>query len=162
MKAKLFLYLLLISIFASNVYSQSDSKHNEHMKSRITQAYDVFNSYNYDKLGDFIDVNFVEHSPDPGQKQGLDGLKEAFTNLKKGYPDYKLTINDIIVGEDKASVLFTFTGTNTGEMMGMKPTNKKVDVQGIDYLYFKNDKATDHWGYLDMHKLMTQLGLAKE
>ena len=48
------------------------------------------------------------------------------------------------------------------EMMGMKVTNKKVEVQGIDYLYFKNGKATEHWGYIDMHKLMEQLGMGKD
>ncbi len=123
------------------------------------QAYDVFNSYQFDKLGDYIDENMVEHSPDPGQKQGLSGLKQAFEDMHKGFPDYKITINDIIVSSagDKASILFTFTGTNSGEMMRMKATNKSVNVQGIDYLYFKNGKATDHWGYMDMNKMMMQL-----
>ena len=44
-------------------------------------------------------------------------------------------------------------------MMGMKATGKKVNVQGIDYLYFKNGKSTDHWGYMDMNTMMSQLGL---
>lgn len=162
MKTKLFLTIFIIFIIASSTFSQSDSKRTEMMKTKISNAYDVFNSYDFDKLGEYIDDNFIEHSPDPGQKQGLEGLKDAFREMKKGFPDYKLTINDIIVSGDKASVLFTFTGTNSGEMMGMKATNKKVEVQGIDYLYFKNGKATEHWGYIDMHKLMEQLGMGKD
>jgi len=162
MKTKLFLTIFIIFIIASSTFSQSDSKRAEMMKTKISNAYDVFNSYDFDKLGEYIDDNFIEHSPDPGQKQGLEGLKDAFREMKKGFPDYKLTINDIIVSGDKASVLFTFTGTNSGEMMGMKVTNKKVEVQGIDYLYFKNGKATEHWGYIDMHKLMEQLGMGKD
>jgi steroid delta-isomerase-like uncharacterized protein len=162
MKTKLFLTIFIIFIIASSTFSQSDSKRAEMMKTKISNAYDVFNSYDFDKLGEYIDDNFIEHSPDPGQKQGLEGLKDAFREMKKGFPDYKLTINDIIVSGDKASVLFTFTGTNSGEMMGMKATNKKVEVQGIDYLYFKNGKATEHWGYIDMHKLMEQLGMGKD
>ena len=162
MKTKLFLTIFIFFIISSFVFSQSDSKRTEMMKTKISNAYDVFNSYDYDKLGEYIDENFIEHSPDPSQKQGLEGLKDAFREMKKGFPDYKLTINDIIVSGDKASVLFTFTGTNSGEMMGMKATNKKVEVQGIDYLYFKNGKATEHWGYIDMHKLMEQLGMGKD
>ena len=162
MKTKLFLTIFIFFIISSFVFSQSDSKRTEMMKTKISNAYDIFNSYNYDKLSEYIDDNFIEHSPDPGQKQGLEGLKDAFKELQKGFPDYKLTINDIIVSGDKASVLFTFTGTNSGEMMGMKATNKKVEVQGIDYLYFKNGKATDHWGYMDMHKFMEQLGMGKD
>ncbi len=74
----------------------------------------------------------------------------------------KFTVNDIIVNSsnDKAAVLFTFTGTNKGEMMGMKPTGKAINVQGIDYLYFnKEGKATEHWGYMDTDAMMQQLGV---
>jgi steroid delta-isomerase-like uncharacterized protein len=162
MKTKLLLSIFVLFLAVSAAFSQSDSKKTEMMKTRISNAYDVFNSYDYDKLNEYIDDNFIEHSPDPGQKQGLDGLKDAFRNLKKGFPDYKLTINDIIVSGDKASVLFTFSGTNSGEMMGMRPTNKSVSVQGIDYLYFKNGKCSEHWGYMDMHNFMEQLGMSKD
>ncbi len=150
--------LLLLFCLTFKVHSQNDP---EKLKQGIMQAYDIFNSYQFDKLGDYIDENFVEHSPDPGQKQGLAGLKQAFEDMHKGFPDYKFTMNDIIVSSsgDKASILFTFTGTNSGEMMGMKATNKSVNIQGIDYLYFKNGKATDHWGYMDMNKMMMQLGM---
>jgi len=155
---KLFIPALFFICFCGRVHSQSDP---EKLKSDIMMVYDIFNSYSYDKLGDYIDDNFIEHSPDPGQKQGLSGLKEEFENLHKGFPDYKMTVNDIIVNQtgDKAAVLFTWAGTNSGEMMGMKPTNKPVNVQGIDYLYFKNGKATEHWGYMDMNLMMQQLGM---
>ena len=162
MKTKLISLIFLLTIFAFNVYAQDDAKKNEELKNKIIQAYDTFNKYEFDKMDEYIDVNYIEHTPDPGQKQGLEGLKEAFTNMKKGYPDYKLTVNDIIVNGDKASVLVTFTGTNSGEFMGMKPTGKSVNVQGIDYLYFKNSKATDHWGFIDVNKLMQQLGMMPE
>ena len=104
----------------------------------------------------------VDHSPFPGQKPGLAGLKEAFEVFRKAYPDMKFVMNDIIVNStnDKASVLFTFTGTNKGEMMGMKPTGKSVSIQGIDYMYFnKEGKAIEHWGYVDSDAMMQQLGM---
>jgi steroid delta-isomerase-like uncharacterized protein len=155
---KLSIPAILLFSLTLKVHSQNDP---EQVKNGIMKVYDIFNSYSFDKLGDYVDDNFIEHSPDPGQKQGLSGLKEEFENLHKGFPDYKMTVNDIIISSagDKASVLFTWTGTNTGEMMGMKPTNKPVNVQGIDYLYFKNGKATEHWGYMDMNKMMQQLGM---
>jgi len=155
---KIVLASLLFVFMGNSVHSQNDP---DKLKSDIMKVYDIFNSYSYDKLGEYIDDNFIEHSPDPGQKQGLSGLKEEFESLHKGFPDYKMTVNDIIINStgDKAAVLFTWTGTNSGEMMGMKPTNKPVNVQGIDYLYFKNGKATEHWGYMDTNMMMQQLGL---
>lgn len=162
MKSKLILFLSVLLIFAINSFAQNTSKMNEMLRTKIKRAYETFNSYDYSNLGDFIDVNFIEHSPDPGQKQGLDGLKDAMMNLHKAYPDYKFTIDDIIVNGDKASVLFTFEGTNSGDMMGMKATNKQVNIQGIDYLYFKDGKCIEHWGYLDFPKMMQQLGMSKD
>jgi predicted ester cyclase len=47
-------------------------------------------------------------------------------------------------------------------MMGMAATNKQVNIQGIDYLYFKEGKCTEHWGYMDIPKLMQQLGMSKD
>jgi steroid delta-isomerase-like uncharacterized protein len=128
----------------------------------IEKAYDIFNSYDFDRISEFIDVNYIEHSPDPGQKPGLEGLKQAMIDLKNGFPDYKFIINDMVINRDKAAVLFTFTGTNTGDMMGMKATNKQVTVQGIDYLLLKDNKCTEHWDYMDMHTFMQQLGMSKD
>ncbi len=48
-------------------------------------------------------------------------------------------------------------------MMGMKPTGKSVNIQGIDYLYFNKDgKASEHWGYVDVDAMMQQLGIGPQ
>lgn len=145
-------------VFASAGFSQDDP---EQMRVYIKKAYDVFSKGEYDKMEQFIDKSFVEHSPMPGQKQGLDGLIDVFKTMRTAYPDMKFAVNDIIVEKDKAAVLFTFTGTNTGEFMGMAPTGKSVNVQGIDYLLFKDGKCIEHWGYIDESKMMQQLGMTK-
>jgi steroid delta-isomerase-like uncharacterized protein len=157
---KIFLPVLILFSAGNNLHAQDEAL----MVAGIKKVFDIFNSGDYTHLGEFIDENFADHSPMQGQKPGLSGLKEMFESMKQGYPDMKFTINDIIVNSacDKAAVLITFTGTNTGEMMGMKPTGKAVNVQGIDYLYFKNGKATEHWGYMDMETMMKQLGMMPE
>jgi predicted ester cyclase len=157
---KISLLVLFLFLAGSRVQAQDDAK----LKADISKVYEMFSSGDLTHLGEYIDENFVEHSPFPGQKPGLEGLKEAMGSLRKGYPDAKFVLNDIIVNSDntKASVLFTFTGTNSGPMFGMKQTNKSVDVQGIDYLYFKNGKATEHWGYIDTDAMMKQLGMMPE
>jgi predicted ester cyclase len=149
---------ILFLILSSKGYSQDTKLTDDQLKTCILKVYDAFNKGDYSNLGDYIDANLVEHSPSPGQKPGLAGLEEMMDGLRKGFPDLKFTLNDVIISGDKASALFTFTGTNSGEMMNMKPTGKKVDVQGIDYMYFKNGKCTEHWGYIDTDKWMAQMG----
>lgn len=158
---KLFLPVLFLFISGYKLLAQGE----EQIKAGVTKVYEMFSSGEFAHLSDYIDENMVDHSPFPGQKPGLAGLKEAFELLRKAYPDLKFVMNDIIVNSagTKASVLFTFTGTNKGEMMGMKPTGKPVNIQGIDYLYFnKEGKATEHWGYVDTDAMMQQLGMTPQ
>jgi steroid delta-isomerase-like uncharacterized protein len=157
---KVFLPVLFVILAAKPVFAQDDAM----IAAGIKKVYDMFNTGDMSKLSEFVDDNFVEHSPMPGQKPGLSGLVEAIEMMKKGYPDMKMTIKDITVDctNNKAAVLYTMTGTNTGEMMGMPPTNKKIEVLGIDYLLFKDGKATEHWGYFDMETMMKQLGMMPE
>ena len=162
MRFKIFLVISILFIITLNLQAQNESKMTAKTRAMVMRAYDTFNSYDFDKISDYIDVNYVEHSPDPGQKPGLDGLIQMFVDMKKAFPDFKFTVNDMVVNRDKVAVLFTFTGTNSGDMMGMKATNKQVNVQGIDYLLLKDNKCTEHWDYMDMHTFMQQLGMSKD
>ena len=52
------------------------------------------------------------------------------------------------------------TGTNSGPMMGMPATNKKMTgIMGIDMMRWENGKFVEHWGLFDEHAMMSQLGL---
>lgn len=161
-KFKLVLTASLLFLIAVNIQAQSSG---EDIKKKILEAYDFFNTRDVtkDKAMKFIDENYTDHTPDPGQMAGIEGLVQSFANLKKGFPDYKITIKEIVVNtaESKAGVHINITGTNTGEMMGMPPTGKKVDFDGLDLLVFKNGKCSERWGYFDTMKMMQQLGLMK-
>lgn len=157
---KFILPFILITAFCINVKAQETP---EDIKMKIMKAYDFFNTRDVtkEKAMEFIDAEYIDHTPDPGQMAGIEGFVQSFANLKKGFPDYKITVNDMFYSKDdnKAAILITITGTNTGEMMGMPPTGKKVEFTGMDYLVFKNGKCTDRWGYFDTMSLMGQLGI---
>jgi predicted ester cyclase len=64
---------------------------------------------------------------------------------------------------DKAVVRVRITGTHEGEFMGVPPTGKRIDVQGIDIVRFGDDgKAVEHWGVTDAMTMMQQLGAVPE
>ncbi len=161
---KLFLKIFITSFVLVFIHSGSFAQNApEKITTKIKEAYEVFNNRQYDKFGDYIADDFVDHAPFPGQKPGLDGFTDAFKMFFKAYPDLKFITKDIIVSNDgtKASVLLEITGTNSGDFMGMPATNKKIDIMGIDWLVFKGEKASEHWGYADDETMMQQLGLTK-
>lgn len=112
-----------------------------------------------DELDKYVDANFIEHTPAPGQKPGLAGLKEMYPQWKAAYPDMKWTYSTIAAEGDYVFAHFRMEGTNSGPMMGMPATNKKMDVTGVDIVKFKDGKGVEHWSYMEEMKMMTQLGL---
>jgi predicted ester cyclase len=159
MKKLLLLSAILIS-FVPGIFAQNTSK--DAIKAKIKLAYEYFSNGTSSKYGDVMTEDYIEHTPVPGQKPGLAGITEEFEKFRIAYPDAKFEVKDIILQNDKAAVLLRLTGTNTGEYFGMKPTGKKIDIMGVDYLKFRGDKASEHWGFVEEIKLMGQLGLMPE
>lgn len=120
---------------------------------------DMLNTGKMDDLGKYIAESFTEHQVWPGQKPGLAGMKESMTQMRTAYPDMKFTINSITADSNMIWALSTMTGTNSGPMMGMPPTNKKINVQAVDIVRLENGKCVEHWGFMEEKKMMQQLGM---
>ena len=130
------------------------------MKAAWTALQTAFDAGKVDEFDKYVSTNMVEHNPMPGQGPGLAGLKAMAAGMKVGFPDQKSTIDDMRVDSNMLIVRSSMTGTNSGPMMGMPPTNKKMtDVMGIDMMRWENGKFVEHWGLFDMHAMMSQLGL---
>lgn len=119
----------------------------------------IFNSGKMDDLNKYIAEDYKEHTPWPGQKPGLAGLKEGMTEFRTAFPDMKFTVKDITSDGDMIWAHYNMSGTNTGAFMGMPATGKKVDVNGMELVKLTNGKCTDHWNYDEGAKMMQQLGM---
>jgi steroid delta-isomerase-like uncharacterized protein len=88
-------------------------------------------------------------------KAGIQGLFTAFPDAK--FAGARTFVkNDVVVAE------FGWTGTNTGDFMGQKPTNKQVGQMGLGiYWYTPDGKVKESHMYLDGGSLAFQLGMPK-
>lgn len=110
-------------------------------------------------LDKIIAADYVDHHPMPGMEPTRDGLKKAFAEMRIGWPDMKWNYKHIWADGDIVIGHYDMTGTNTGPMMGMPATNKKINISGVDIVRFKDGMAVEHWMYSEEMKMMTQLGL---
>jgi len=133
------------------------------IKAKNLEAYKGFDaamqSGKIDDFDKYIDANYIEHTPAPGQKPGLAGLKELFPQWKAAWPDLKWEYISIAADGDYVYAHSRMTGTNTGAFMGMPATGKKIDVGSVDITKFKDGKCVEHWSYMEEMKMMTQMGL---
>ncbi len=120
---------------------------------------EVVNQKNLAAFDGYMSDDFVEHediSPFPSTR---DGVRQLFAALLEGLPDLTVTIDDITAEGDKVWARSTFSGSHTGEFMGIPATDKEVSFGAIDIIGFAEGKAAEHWGVTDMFGLMTQLGV---
>src|SRR5262245_2120190 len=63
---------------------------------------------------------------------GRAGLKELFTRLRSAFPDLNVTIENLVAEGDHVVAVTRMHGTQQGELPGIKPTGKSVDVSSMD------------------------------
>lgn len=130
-------------------------------KERFQQFYDeVINAHNTAMIDSFVTADFVDHNPSPGHTgKGIEDVKAMFNEMLTAIPDIKATTNFMVTSGDTLTAYVTMSGTNTGPMGTMPPTNKSFKINGIDIIVMKDGKATERWGVFEDLSMMTQLGL---
>lgn len=88
-------------------------------------------------------------------------LKQHVTFFEAAFPRYSLVAEDLIVQGDKVAVRARFQGTHAGELMGIAPTGKSVDVPFIIIYRMAGDRIAEHWMSIDQMEVLKQLGVAK-
>lgn len=129
-------------------------------KEIVQKLYTIFETGNTSDLKNYVDNNVKEHTPDPSMKgTGIEMMKEQIEMYHTAFPNMKIKINEVVGDGEKLTIFSTMTGTNTGSLMGISPTNKKVTVNGVDIMKFNGEKISDHWGVYDNLSMLTQLGM---
>jgi steroid delta-isomerase-like uncharacterized protein len=106
----------------------------------------------------YVAPDFVEHEPVPGMEaSGPDIPREMFKMMHAAFPDFHMDVHEMLQDGDKVVVRCTMAGTHEGEFMGIPATGNKFAINVIDILQFRDDKAVEHWGVMDMAAMMEQL-----
>ena len=85
--------------------------------------------------------------------------KQGFTAFRSAFPDWREEIVDLVAEEDKVMGRFKCSGTHQGEMMGIAPTGRHMEVDEVYFLRVENGKFVEFWGLEDNLSRIRQLGL---
>jgi predicted ester cyclase len=67
-------------------------------------------------------------------------------------------IHDQIAEGDKVVTRKVFHGTHRGELMGIPPTGREVQIEVIDIVRVEGGQIVEHWNVVDRRGLLQQLG----
>ncbi|MCP3168762.1 ester cyclase [Myxococcus qinghaiensis] len=112
----------------------------------------------FDVLDGVIQLDAVDHNPDPDMELGRDGIKKGFAGLRTAMSDIRFTIEDLVAEGDKVACRVTTQATHHGPFLGFAPTGRTISYTVIDILRFSDDgKLLERWGLIDEATLRQQL-----
>jgi predicted ester cyclase len=97
----------------------------------------------------------IEHLAANARDQGFPG---PGSYLRGAFPDRTDTIEDIVADEDRVGMLFRVRGTHKGNLFGIEPTNKPIDIHELGIFRLADGKIIEAWFMADELGLLQQLG----
>jgi steroid delta-isomerase-like uncharacterized protein len=126
-------------------------------KSVIRRWIDAFNRRDLEAGAQLMDASYVRHLPGLDSR-GPEGFKQVATAFLTGFPDSKLTIEDLIAEDDRVVVRLTVRGTHLGDFAGISPTNRQIALPIIMVNQISHGKMTETWEVVDQLGLYQALG----
>ena len=106
---------------------------------------------------DFYDDSLTIYGFPPNLPDNKVGFKQFIYLLWKGFPDIRITFDDLIIEGTKVAGRYDLAGTHNGEFMELQPTHKQFKVNGMTVFSFRNAKVVERWNLVDMMSLKEQL-----
>jgi steroid delta-isomerase-like uncharacterized protein len=129
----------------------------EQHKAIVRSMFEGINQGNLAVLDDYLAADFVTHAVPRGMPANGESHKRAVQLLHTAFPDYHVTVEDMIAEGDKVMARLTVEGTHRGDFFGIPPTGKHVTWAAVDIFRFADDKWVEYWLSTDSLGLLQQL-----
>jgi predicted ester cyclase len=113
-------------------------------------------------FAELLDPDVLDHSRPPGIAPGAGGVRQQFDGFRAAFPDFRAEILDQVAEADKVVTYKVFHGTHEGELWGIPPTGRQVEIAVIDIVRIRDGRIAEHWNVVDQLGLMRQLGVMPE
>lgn len=119
---------------------------------------EVLNGGHVGLLDQLAVSDYDEHSPFPGQPNGVEGLKARAGAILAAFRPV-FTVHELVAEGDTVVAYWTNTGTHQGDFMGIPPTGRRVTISGIDVHRLRDGRLSEHWHVLEELQMLQQLGV---
>ena len=129
--------------------------------------YEGWNERNFDQLAEAIAPDGEIVAVGTGDVfTGPEGSRRYNAMWADGFPDGRITIDNIIAAGDSVVVEFTGRGTHTGTLVtsmgSISATGRPVTLKLCDVVEFRDGLVKSQRSYFDSGSLMAQLGLGAD
>ncbi|GAA0255117.1 ester cyclase [Haladaptatus pallidirubidus] len=129
---------------------------NKRLARRIPE--EIFAEGDLDLLDELYAEDAVERNA-MGTHRGRPAIRESYNSFLTAFPDVSQTVENIVAEGDLVAVRITSRGTHKGELGGLEPTGKEIEVQQMFFARIKDGRITERWFLPDNLSLLQQLGV---
>jgi len=122
---------------------------------------EAWNNGEMEVLDEAFDKDLVYHDTLMPDILGLEGYKKYLQEVRTSYPDFHVTIGEMVQEGNTLAGRYVWEGTQVGASLALKvpATGKKVSVNAAFITHFAKGKIFDHWNLQDGVGFMHQLEL---
>jgi steroid delta-isomerase-like uncharacterized protein len=91
---------------------------------------------------DFVDRG---HQQVADKKDGPDGFAQFVESVRSALPDIDATIQNLVAEGDYVAMWNTATATHRGELFGMPPSGRRIEMKDFHFFRFSGGKIVEHW-----------------
>ena len=107
---------------------------------------------------DLLSNQVINHSAPVGMPNGKESFYYFLNSiLRQGFPDLKVEILEQVAERDLVTTRKKIRATHTGEIFGIPPSNKKVEINVIDIIRLQNGKYIEHWGQSNFDEVLKMI-----
>jgi ketosteroid isomerase-like protein len=133
----------------------------EKNRALVTRFFEeVCNGRKLEVADQIFSTGHAYHDPQIPTGPGPLGMKQVISTYQKAYGDARWTVEETLdAGDDVVVTRWIGSGTQTGELMGIAPTQKKVRVSGIWIHKISGGRIVESWNHWDVLGMLQQLGV---
>lgn len=105
-------------------------------------------------------INHQESDVEGGvSRRSLEAWKDLVGGYHKAFSNSRVKVTLQIAEGDLVAIRWEITARQTGDYMGLAPTNKEVTWTGVSIDRFEDGKIVETWVDWDKYRLLQGLGL---
>ena len=132
---------------------------NDELKSELLRYVDeLWNQHNLAVIDETLLPEFVDHTLPPGSPQGPAGQRQFAQVYLTGFPDTHLDFDEVICEGNTVILRWTAVGTHNGDLAGIPPSGKHMNLTGLALWRFQDGKLIECWNQFNQLSLLQQIG----
>ncbi len=95
----------------------------------------------------------------PMQRLEESSWREQIAAFHAAFPDLTVTVAEQMSDGERVMTRVTFRGTQSGDLLGLAPTGKRIDLTMVEGHTWKDGQIADLWNTFHPVLILAQLGL---